>query len=632
MLDNYVLYFLNFILTIFFSFLLGFMIQRIFNKNCENKYFFIFSNILIGIITFSVVFAVIKTNFRTILLGSSILIIPFLLYKKKIIHKSSLKDNKKIIFMACELLIVIILTYIIKVIPFFTFKDYIILPNADYIFYAKMCEYVTQFGIENYSLEYIYPQNYLTPYHYIEIWAAASISYFLSGSYLFNLSIVTFGIFNVLIYYGFMSIVSTWTKPTVFVKIFIFFLLFFSCLDFSFFQYIPLLKNISSLSTTIWSIPKIAIVYVFILLAFYHFVHKDKNKGVLSLLFLCFFYTPVAPAIVSGIFLWVCIDFFVYKENKKIIIDNLFFITISTLFIGIFYFLFIEKNDKTLSTHSITFQYLKTGFNIIVGTNIQLFVIYFPILVLIFFYSKVLKKHILKNSFLLVFLSIYLCGLLSWAVMQTNLNASQLFYNISTPIFHILSVIIISYSIFVPLTKKIKILTFVFSTVFIFMGINQLFVDKRNQNFGYSFIQNIKNEFKNINNKIGVCFHQEDIYSSPYTTSNTSALGCYLSLFKRNTHTVDVTVFSIDKHKKNSFFYATYKKNLENSTFYKYVKLQKEKKIFQSIEQSQIDFIKKYKIEYIVISKEAKVSTKIKSLIKEEFKDDKSGEIFLLLK
>lgn len=632
MINNHFLYLFNFSISIIFFFLLGAFIQKIFNKKYTNDYFSIFSKILIGIIIFSITFALFKTSSKTILLGTCLLIIPFIRSQRQIHTINKLRPKYSSILLFFELFMIVILTYLIKVYPLFTLENNIIFPNQDYTFYAKLSEYISESGNESYSLDYIYNQNQVTPYHYIEIWATSSITYFLLGSTIFNLNIVVFGVFSVLIYLGFMSIVSTWKKPTIFMRFSVFLLMFFSALDFSFFQYLPLLKNLSSLTTTIWGIPKISVIYVFILLAIYYFTRKEKQKGLLSLLFLCFFYTPVAPAVVSGLFVWVLIDFFWYEKNKKILIENLFFIFYSILFIGLFYLLLGERNNEKLLDNTITFQYIKTAFNIIIGTNIQLIVIYSPIIVVTILFLDKIKKYCFKQSFIFLFVLVYLFSLLAWALMQTNLNSSQLFYNISTPIFHIFSILIILYSIFILPNQKIKIITFIFSGFFIFIGIYNVFAYKGYQKFENSFVQEIKKDFKLIKNKIGICFQNEDFYSSPHTTSNTSALGCYLLLFEKNTHTIDLTIFDIINQQKNHFFYNTYKKNLQNSIFYRFVEQQKQKNKFESIQQSQIDFIKEYKIEYLVASNNVKLSPLINVLIKKEIKDTISGERFIILK
>ena len=51
-----------------------------------------------------------------------------------------------------------------------------------------------------------------------------------------------------------------------------------------------------------------------------------------------------------------------------------------------------------------------------------------------------------------------------------------------------------------------------------------------------------------------------------------------------------------------------------------------------SVEESQVAFIKKFNIRYLIVSKNAVVSPKVKALISEEIARDPSGERFYLLK
>ena len=57
----------------------------------------------------------------------------------------------------------------------------------------------------------------------------------------------------------------------------------------------------------------------------------------------------------------------------------------------------------------------------------------------------------------------------------------------------------------------------------------------------------------------------------------------------------------------------------------------KERKSFDSNEKARLSFIKKYKIEYLVLNKNVTLDNLLKPMIKKQIKDTKSGITFILL-
>jgi hypothetical protein len=62
------------------------------------------------------------------------------------------------------------------------------------------------------------------------------------------------------------------------------------------------------------------------------------------------------------------------------------------------------------------------------------------------------------------------------------------------------------------------------------------------------------------------------------------------------------------------------------------VEIQKAKDEFKNLDQSRLDFIREYKINYLITTKDIVLDSLIKNEVKEEFSDAYTGEKFLLLK
>jgi hypothetical protein len=85
------------------------------------------------------------------------------------------------------------------------------------------------------------------------------------------------------------------------------------------------------------------------------------------------------------------------------------------------------------------------------------------------------------------------------------------------------------------------------------------------------------------------------------------------------------------KYDSTSRFLQAEKVLTENSEFYQFVETQKKKNQFKSIPQSQLDFIKKYHIEWLVTDSETILPDEIKKLVVQEFSSEYYKIKFYLL-
>ena len=74
------------------------------------------------------------------------------------------------------------------------------------------------------------------------------------------------------------------------------------------------------------------------------------------------------------------------------------------------------------------------------------------------------------------------------------------------------------------------------------------------------------------------------------------------------------------------------KNSIESSTFYNYVKNQKDKNTFKTIDQSQLDFIEDNKIEFGIVAKGSSISELLKSKVTKEIKDNVTGDTLIMFR
>ena len=109
-----------------------------------------------------------------------------------------------------------------------------------------------------------------------------------------------------------------------------------------------------------------------------------------------------------------------------------------------------------------------------------------------------------------------------------------------------------------------------------------------------------------------------------------NVLGAYLALVKGPHTFIHLTVLDIPISKGTTRFID---KNLvHTSVLWQFIERQKTQGKFQSIQQSQLDLIRKHNAGYLIYSKRAVIAPELQGLIKERIIDENTGEVFGVLK
>jgi hypothetical protein len=146
-----------------------------------------------------------------------------------------------------------------------------------------------------------------------------------------------------------------------------------------------------------------------------------------------------------------------------------------------------------------------------------------------------------------------------------------------------------------------------------------------------AYLAQIGREIKKIANPIGAYMKAEKEYKTIFSKSHMVDIKGYnLAMFNPQYHLISLSIFVTPLDKK-SRYYAVEKAMQETAPFFKFVQNQQKNKKFATIEQSQIDFLEQFKINYLILSPLAQPSHLLKQKIKKEIQDPVSGEIFALL-
>lgn len=610
---------------------LGYVCTKILRIHFANQFFAWLAYNSFGIVASTIVFALFQTQGQSILVLLLPLIALFYFHQRTEPPTTTLFSWKK----TGEMLLAATCIYAVRVFLLWrTDSTLAALPHSDYILYAKLSDYLTALGKENFYLDYFQVQKtafYPSPYHYFEVWFNACLTFLIGGKTILNLNILTFSLLTYWIYQilsaCFYAIYPKNNNGWIWILIVL--SLFFNAFYLSIFQNIYLLNYTDSLATNLWTIPKLLIVYVFVGLALLFFLQKQPTLGLFALLALPIVYIPTAPAIFMATFLWVGIDFYFYKATLQKSLYHILVIITMAFFLALFYF-FIPKAEVSNTLITLDRAYLLTFVKIMIGTTIQISIIYFPVLILLFLYFNTIKKWFIEQSAFWLVPLIYVGSLGTWAVLQKELDASQLFYNTSTPLIHCCALILFFYFLF-----KSHYLWWVRGgfLLLIMIGIWQTQASRqRNRYFEVAFLEEVQATMKDIKNPIGVFLKGKKDYQSPFNSS-VGGMAHYLTLFANGTHTIALSVFEIPYQNPPEPKYAlAYEKALKESLFYEYVMEQQKEKKFKNIAQSQLDFIDQYNIEYIALSPHASLNEALRKRVKKEIVDKNTGEKFYVIK
>lgn len=131
---------------------------------------------------------------------------------------------------------------------------------------------------------------------------------------------------------------------------------------------------------------------------------------------------------------------------------------------------------------------------------------------------------------------------------------------------------------------------------------------------------------------IGVFFKTPSEYTDTFSKyTSFSTLGAYLSLINNKSIVISLSDAEIPITQHNKMVKSQELKALNLSFFLSYVKVQQSNQTFQSIEQSQIGFIKTFDIRFAIASKKAFIPLKIQELVEKEITNPITGERFLVL-
>jgi len=632
-------YFLLFQIAWLLTWSIGFFISYFFklNNSLEKA---LFEELALGLIFWVLLTSIISTYGKTVMLGFVILGVFAFFYKQTSQVKKLNLKNLAFIFLESF----IINAFIFIVFAFFIYNSgKIVPPHPDFVFYGKTAYYMLNFHQESKQLEYFYPKmNNPIPYHYFEMWLTSFFHWLFKSNTILTLCLVVFPLATSTAYWAFKVLFSYFQINEILGYILSFLFLFIAGIFLGFYKSISFLAYIDVFAQNNFQYPRIIFINISILWTVILFLKKQNIQAILILLSLPVISITTAPAVFTGIVLYAIFYYFFFEKNITILLKMISPAFLLAFYIGGFYVFssfFSGESDLakgfSQNTQAFDFQYFKTVLNIILGTGIQHIILYFPFITLLILHFKSFKvffNFLKKNPFIILFLLIEVLGLFVWGVLHRSTDGVQAFSNFSTPLLNTLMVIlmIISLAQLQGLKKKIT-----WAIIALFLVVNIFNTFKHSPNpppQTEEYIEKTQEILSERKNKVGVLLTNSKNYNSELIVNlDFATYANHLALSSSKFHLLPISIFDIPLDTTEARFQQN-RATVINTSFYRFTTKQKQSNTFKSIEQSQIDFIKKHKIEYVIATANTQLSPLLKEKVKKEIIDKNTGERFILLK
>ncbi len=608
-----------------------------------------FHQLFVAVIFLTSSYAVISTIGKTICIGFFLLGIYVLWYKRKrfkinfkLARNLHLK-NQVIAFLGVCILFGWEAFFFLKM-KGFPFA----LPFNDTIFYSKISTFLSLTGQENiYNYEYFISgktEAGISLYHFFELWLNNLIS---NTFHLLNAptyGLITQVFLTYLVWVGVLGFIEKY-RPVRYTDILLVLgLLFIESVFFEMYNQYEKLQYLKDIRISLLGhlTKKTAIYYICFVGFILNYQHRKYIEASIILLCLPLMTITAFPAVVGGLFIWGFTLFM--TDNQKDAKHILILTALTAGFIGGFYAIFgqQEASVNPQSTLSgillLKMEDIRPKINLFIGIWIQIGILYLPFLLIFMLRFKNLIA-LLKSDYqiIILFFAVGISGLTTWILLFRIEDTHQLFY-LTTLSF--LNVILMAFFIQKLVLQNYKpLILHLFLIIFLSYNLQHAFYKQKwhynkgsflSFHNGYIYSDNylikIEKLIKKYNLKRGVSYIDAKIYDKSFFkfAPHMMRLGDYLFMMENEIYTVSLhdlnleTIRSVRKH------------HLKNLPFYNFVKSQNNTK--KTIQELQLEFIKKYRMEFLILSQNAPLNPLFGSYILKKIEDASSGEKFIIFR
>lgn len=427
------LYALSSLILIYFS---GKIILSFFEINAV-KELKLFSNYIVGIIAWILVYSIAKSKFLTINIG----LLPAIIFLLYFYRKKIRQFNFEYAGIKGELLLSIAIflpIFLFQAAFYFdfsnnSFKDI----YADSYYYADAANSLKLFGVESTFVDTVYYSNTvsLIPYHYAELWLTALCSELFKVSSICSYFLIVIPLFVSIFSIGLFALVNKIRAHFIFKCLLIIAGVFVSAIYFKVYNNTEILNHDYQADNGILSLfgQKLCAVYVFLLFASTLLLSGYKKIGIIVLAIIPIFSISFLPGLIGGIFLYLILSIIIERRITAYHKAALFAALYAAIFIMLFYQIHKTKYSNEVLNSSTNWTKLISAnlgirdlklFTITLAYYLlRVLVFYLPFIIPIFFF---VKKH---RNLALLFCCIIVSGASTTAFLYEVQNATQFLSN-----------------------------------------------------------------------------------------------------------------------------------------------------------------------------------------------------------
>ncbi len=648
--EIFVQYLATVIATCLILYCIGYFVFKLIRFEAKGSFTNVFLKCFVGCVSFTAICALYFTSLKTIFSGLLICLAYFFYGFRSRSKKNSLQavPVKNEILVLFLFLIVCTLFYSYRFYSATYNGDILNIPNPDFTFYARISHFLVESGIESATPTLVYPElNSRNPYHYFDLWFCGGISHFSGGNYLQILFLVSYTIGISLVWLGFCCLAENLNRLNA-VSITIAFLgTFFMPLPTYFSEAVNKFLNQFLVLTHapaeyidygLWNMNKLYPVYLILIVSILAFLKKEKVIGIALVSTLAFIYSTICIPIVLAVSMYILYDYFIVSKDKKFFASGIIFLALVNAFIFIFYFNYLTDSSgngldpfRRLGVEPI-YKSIFRPVKIFFDATAQLVILLSPFILLLFL-DKLktipLKNipyrifEILKsNEYVHLAIIFYAAGLATWAILYDVVDANQFFATSSIPLINILCVVL-----FMGLSKiYVRISALAFGLYFVYYTTIGIFEQRL---YSEKYMTQISEAARSTGRIGGFLLSKKD-YEEGFGYNIVEVLGDYITLFRPDNFMVNLSITDLPgtPEKLDS---DSARLELSKHDFYKFMAQQKLINEFKSVEQSRIDFINKFQIDFLIVSARVELDSAILKRINRKIIDDYSQQAFLVL-
>lgn len=608
------------------------------NNGYAQKFLFLTTGLIISIFIYSIVL----TSGKTINSIGLILIIIYLIWKRRPyfsfnISKIYLKEIKFILLLSAFAFIVMLIQFYRT--DFFN-EEKIRLGWIDYKFYSDIAYYLTKGFPESttnwtsyFNSTLIETSNKPNPYHYFELWMHSLVLLLSKSKGVIAFMFFTIPLICTLVFASFLGLITVFNKKRL-----PFILTFFFAFTGTFFVTALPFKT-GGLYDNPFFYPRVLMFYISIISFIILLKNGYKEAAILIFVLLPIYNILYAPTVLTSVFLLSLLYYFQDKDLSSFKFGATLSIISVVLIILFYMFLFKTKASSYLVSESIQFATVNTF--IYSFFRLYIFRLWFfalPLTIFIIANYIAIKPmgnfvSIIHNKKIFTIASLFFVAIFFLSII-THLERGTIGSIVLNPLFSTLSIIAIIKcyeninQLKYALTGVLLIVQFSYSLIYS-ISLLPSNITYSGEYYSRDFIIKSRGIILQIDNKIGgqiqnTQLHKENVFfNSPHMPRHASFFDCTRNGFVQTSLSTPKDLDSV-RYKEIHGYIA-------NAPFYKFTQSLKQNGLFTSLEEAQIEFIKKHKIEYLIIEPGADITKSLGQIIQKRIIDNESGHTFALI-